>query len=268
MTTPFDPNADSRPVFVVAGRHTSLDETAHSARHVRLIYAREGVLTVCNETGRWVAPPGYAVWVLPGLAYRLVASGPVAWQSLYLDPEKMEGAVCASVLPAQACVVKVDRLVDALLEAATDPSPGSGAAHPMDDGSNEPDDAHARLMQVLLDRLSTLDIAPLGLNWPRDPRSRLIADALCGDPAQQTVLDALAASAGVAARTAARLFVRETGLTFGQWRQQWRLLIALERLGRGASVAQVAAGVGYSDVSSFIAVFREAMRETPARFFR
>ena len=75
-------------------------------------------------------------------------------------------------------------------------------------------------------------------------------------------------SAGVTARTAARLFVKETGQTFGQWRQQLRLLVALEHLGGGASVTQVALEVGYSDVSSFIAVFRDAFGDTPARYFR
>jgi AraC-like DNA-binding protein len=47
-----------------------------------------------------------------------------------------------------------------------------------------------------------------------------------------------------------------------------RLLVALEKLGAGASVTQVALEVGYNDVSSFIAVFRDALGETPARYFR
>ena len=91
---------------------------------------------------------------------------------------------------------------------------------------------------------------------------------LASDGAEPAVLDNLAASAGVTSRTAARLFVKETGQTFGQWRQQLRLLVALERLGAGASVTQVALEVGYSDVSSFIAVFRDTFGDTPARYFR
>lgn len=133
----------------------------------------------------------------------------------------------------------------------------------------KPLDAPAsRLLQVLLDRLAALPAAPLGLNWPRDPRIQRIADALSRDPALSLVLDDLAAAAGVTARTAARLFVKETGQTFGQWRQQLRLLAALEHLGAGASVTQVALEVGYNDVSSFITVFRAAFGDTPARYFR
>lgn len=47
------------------------------------------------------------------------------------------------------------------------------------------------------------------------------------------------------ARTAARLFSRDTGLTFTQWRQQLRSLKALQALSLGESVTQVALAVGY-----------------------
>jgi AraC-like DNA-binding protein len=77
-----------------------------------------------------------------------------------------------------------------------------------------------------------------------------------------------AKNAGVTLRTAARLFRRETGMSFGQWRLQLRLLTALEQLAEGDAVSNVALNVGYSDVSSFIAVFKAALGRTPAKYFR
>jgi AraC-like DNA-binding protein len=71
-----------------------------------------------------------------------------------------------------------------------------------------------------------------------------------------------------AARTAARLFVKETGLTFGEWRQQLRLLIGMQWLSQGQGVTAVALGVGYQDVSAFITAFKRAFGATPARYFR
>jgi AraC-like DNA-binding protein len=79
--------------------------------------------------------------------------------------------------------------------------------------------------------------------------------------------DRAAMVSGMIERTAARLFQKETGLSFGKWRQQLRMLKALEILGAGASVIQVALEVGYNDVSSFIAVFKKAYGETPAKYF-
>ena len=72
----------------------------------------------------------------------------------------------------------------------------------------------------------------------------------------------------VVSQWAERTIEHETGMSVAAWRQQLRLLTALMRLGAGASVTQVALEVGYSDVSSFIAVFKDALGETPARFFR
>lgn len=250
MMETFNPDGVEQPVFVTGERYETLDEPLGAYRRARLIHVSAGVLIVRTETERWVVPPGHAVWMPAGLLHRLSAASPVEFHSLHVAPD------AAPLAPHSGAVVP-DPLVAALLIAAAD--------LPHDQPLDEP---AARLVQVLLDRLPGLRTAPLGLNWPRDPRAQRIADALSANPADAAVLEDLAAAAGVTARTAARLFVKETGQTFGQWRQQLRLLVALEHLGGGASVTQVALEVGYSDVSSFIAVFRDAFGDTPARYFR
>ena len=58
------------------------------------------------------------------------------------------------------------------------------------------------------------------------------------------------------ARTLARRFQSETGLSFGAWRQQARVLEAMGRLGGGEPVTQVALDLGYESVSAFSAMFR------------
>ncbi|WP_420353967.1 helix-turn-helix domain-containing protein [Paenirhodobacter sp.] len=75
----------------------------------------------------------------------------------------------------------------------------------------------------------------------------------------------MSAEAALTERTAARLFVKETGLTFGRWRQHLKLQVALEHLSDGSSVTEAAFAVGYSDVSSFIAAFRQLFGTTPSR---
>lgn len=250
MKEAFDPDDVEPPVFVVDERYDMLDAPWCAYRRARLIHVSSGVLTVRTESGRWVIPSGHALWLTANVLHCLSAGAPVRLHALYADGD-------AAPLPAQSGALVLDPLANALLIAA--------AEIPHDKPLDEPS---ARLVQVLLDRLSGLPAAPLALNWPRDPRIQRIAEVLNANPAEQRVLDDLAAAAGVTARTAARLFARETGQTFGQWRQQLRLLVALARLGAGGSVTQVALEVGYRDVSSFIAVFRDAFGDTPARYFR
>ncbi|MCX4161359.1 MULTISPECIES: helix-turn-helix domain-containing protein [Paraburkholderia] len=248
-----DPDGTDCAAFVVAQHTETLDEPWHASRRLQLLHACDGVLTVRTENGLWVIPPQHALWIAPGLLFRLSSSRPLAWHTLYVDTDDWPSLPDA--LPGR--VVAIDRLADALLRAA--------ARFGADYAADGPD---ARLMRVLLDRLPQLAAVPLALAYPRDPRIQRIAGVLTTHPADPTVLDDHALAAGVTARTAARLFVKETGQTFGQWRQQLRLLVALERLDTGASVTEVALEVGYSDVSSFIAVFKDLLGETPARYFR
>lgn len=68
-------------------------------------------------------------------------------------------------------------------------------------------------------------------------------------------------------RSLARLMLRETGLTFGRWRQQLHLIIALRELASGVSVQNVAANLGYESVNAFIIMFKKMMGSTPAHYF-
>lgn len=245
-----NPDAAERPVFVFAAYCDAGPGQWHTHRRAQLIHASEGVLTVHTERGTWVVPPQRGVWVLSGVAHKIKASKRFLLRTLYVEPAVME-------LPKECCVVAVDRLVEELLVAASAFGPNYGLDGP-----------EARLVSVILDRLPGLQVAPLHLPQPRDPRILRMARILEAEPANESIIEELANAVGITARTAARLFVKETGLSFGQWRRQLRLLKALELLGSGMNVTRVAMEVGYQDVSSFITVFTDAFGTTPARYFK
>jgi AraC-like DNA-binding protein len=68
-------------------------------------------------------------------------------------------------------------------------------------------------------------------------------------------------------RTIHRLFVRDTGLTFGQWRRQARLLAALEMLARGERIVDIALAVGYSSPTAFSTMFHRQFGAPPTSYF-
>jgi AraC-like DNA-binding protein len=60
--------------------------------------------------------------------------------------------------------------------------------------------------------------------------------------------------------------LQETGMTFGRWRQQFHLMLALREISAGVSVQNVSAILGYESVTAFITMFKKALGQTPTRY--
>ena len=246
-----DPDALVRPVAAGSADYPAGFRIApHRHRSAQLVYASAGVMVVATADGTWVVPPERAVWVPAETEHRIRMRGAVAMRTLYIAP----GA--APWLPEACCVVAVPPLLRALILEAM----GFEAAYP--EAGPE-----ARLMAVILDRIGALDVVPLHLPAARDRRLRSVTDALATTPGDGRTLAQWAETAGASARTLARLFHRETGLTFHRWRQQARLMTALARLAAGEPVTTVALDLGYDSPSAFIAMFKKALGTTPGRYF-
>lgn len=130
-----------------------------------------------------------------------------------------------------------------------------------------PSAARLRAEAVVFDLLDPVQVIPIGVRMPSDGRARAIATALVANPADQRTLPELAAQAGASARTIARLFHRETAMTFGRWRTQVRLRAGLPLLAQGVALSGIAARVGYSTPSAFVAAFHREGGVSPRRYF-
>jgi AraC-like DNA-binding protein len=206
-------------------------------------------MKVHTRAGCWLVPPNRALWIPPRTPHRVSSRSGFWLRTLYARPGVVDW-------PGVCRVVVVDALARELLIAAS-----------AFRDSYRPGGPQARLLRVLIDRLPALSVAPLDLPMPADSRLTSLVETMTREPGDSRPLADLARAAGLTERTLARLFVRETGLTFGRWRQQLRLLTALEWLGAGHSVTRAALEVGYRDVSAFIAAFRASFGTTPARYF-
>jgi AraC-like DNA-binding protein len=230
-------------------------EVGSAAVHVhprgQLIYASSGMMRVICGRDVWVVPPSQAVWVPPNQEHEVYFPGDTALRSLFVDPSAITG------LPPQCTVLKVAPLLRELILRAV--QIGNGYA---------PDGAEWRVMQVLLDELRVAETTPLRLPMARDERVMRVIDALLKSPGDSRGLDAWGKSAGASSRTLARLFVSETGLTFGGWRRRLLLHEALDRLDRGEQVTGIAFDLGYQSLSAFIEMFRKELGVSPRRYAR
>ena len=208
-------------------------------------------MDVRTAMGAWLVPPGLAVWMPAATVHQVRAATAIRMRTLFVRAEAAPWA------PADCRVVLVPPLLRALILHAV--------SLPRDYAEDSP---AGRLMQVILDQLHDLAPTPLHLPMPQDRRLRQIAEALLADPGDSREMEHWARDAGASARTLARHFVTETGLSFGQWRQRRRLLAALERLAAGEPVTSVALDLGYDSPSAFTAMFRRQLGQPPTRYLR
>jgi AraC-like DNA-binding protein len=124
------------------------------------------------------------------------------------------------------------------------------------------------LIDVTIDQLETIQMVPLQLRNPTDPRALRIAQTLLIDPSESRPLQQLCKVAGASKRTVERLFQDDVGITFGKWRQQLRLMRAMQLLAEGENVTRSALEAGYSTPSAFISMFRKTLGTTPALYFK
>jgi AraC-like DNA-binding protein len=190
------------------------------------------------------------VWIPPGRHHRLRCGGPVAVRALYFRPEFWDGG--------QRCrVLSLDPLLRALILRAAVPS-----------RRRQTKAAGERRLAVLRDELSAAAEAPLGLRLGEDARLRRVTRPLAEEPADNRDLRSWGKVAAASERTLARLFLAETGLSFGQWRRQARLLKSLSLLAAGQPVTAVALDLGYAGPSAFIQAFRRQFGTTPGRYLK
>lgn len=223
----------------------------HSHERAQLIHATAGTMRVATDDSVWMVPPQRALWMPAGTRHGIVMLADVTMRTLYVRED------AARFMPDMCSVIPVSPLLRELIVRATE--------LPLRYDENGP---AGHLVALILAELRDQQSLPLQLPMPREPRLRAVCQALIDDPGDQRPLEDWAEVAHASPRTLARLFQNETGLTFGAWRQQARVLEAMGRLGSGEPVTQVALDLGYESVSAFSAMFRRAAGTSPSGYRR
>jgi AraC-like DNA-binding protein len=222
---------------------------AHSHAQGHLLYAAEGVMLVQAATGQWLVPPTAAVWLRPGIEHRLIIHTPVRAYGIFVNTELLTG------LPAVDCVLHVPVLLRELIIQLAQPIANRSRYRRED-----------LLAALFLEELSVQRSLPFHLPWPIDSRIQLVCDALVKDAAHDFSASDWASSLAMSTKTFHRHFQKSTGMTFGKWRQQLRLMSSITELVSGAQITQVALGSGYESHSAYTVAFKKHFGIPPSKF--
>ncbi len=218
-------------------------------RH-QLISVASGALLIFRREARWVVPSGHAAWIPAKTRCSMEPAGQARSAVLYLRPEIVRRS--PSICEVLAVPPFLRSIIDHLIQLESLP----------------PDPAGRRLAGVLADQIAMASRVDLRLPSPLHARAIRVSELLIADPSDTLSLATLARELSVSARTLARHFIADTGLTLGQWRLQFRLTHALTLVASGKAIKDVAVEVGYESPSAFVAAFKRALGTTPKRLFK
>lgn len=221
----------------------------HSHPWGEFVYSYSGMMEVSLNDAHYLAPPHYAVWLPPYIEHRGLNRHAAVHCSLYVDP-----SLCGN-LPQGTTALEVNPLLRAMLE------------HLRETGNGEHGTAeHLRFLQVVVDLIAAAPNVGTYLPWSTDPALEEVLSHLQENPADNRSLAEHAQRAGTAERTLIRRCLRDLGMPFAEWKQRLRVVKAMPMLEANRTVESISASLGYSNASSFIAMFKRMTGATPDEY--
>ncbi|WP_076408019.1 helix-turn-helix transcriptional regulator [Shewanella sp. UCD-KL12] len=249
-TSQFDAdNIDAQVVGIAAelGLH---DSGMHTHRKAQLLYSAQGCITVTTEGSQCILPPTRAMWIPAGQKHSAKMRNVVAYRSLYFDTQRLGS------LPEELKVIAVNPLFKQLIERISYWD------------WQMPAKSQTNVLALFFDELRQAPDEMLQLTIPKDPRLAVwVAQVAAGDM-QPQALNKMALAIGASEKTISRIFIKETGMAYQAWRQQWRLHRAIEYLAEGLSITQLASLLDFASDSAFISFFKQQLGETPSQFIK
>jgi AraC-like DNA-binding protein len=219
---------------------------AHAHAWPQLLYASSGVMRVETATGSWIVPPQRAVWLPPNSLHETTMLTDVHFASLYLSKTKKWSHGCE--------VVEISSLLRELIVTASQIRPGRKLSR------------RDNLITDLI--VEELQAAPRGLSpipLPANQRLLALCKNVIANPSAGILLTKLSAEVGSTSKTISRLFLRELGISFRDWRQLVQVAYAQAHLIQGVPVKVVASRLGYTPSAFSVMLKRNSRRRRMRR---
>ncbi len=245
----FSSNPQGGPIFSIKMAMGSATENPlHTHPNGQLIMTQYGPVTLQTDQGYWMVPPLCAVWVPVGIRHRARAANKSLIHFLYIQPGLDQ-------LPDHCCTLDISPMVREMIIHLSDLK-----------ADYELGSQTHRLALVLLETLNQMPTRQLHVPVPEDKVLQTLVQSMLKQPDSRPTMADWAKELAMSERTLARHMLKHTGMSFGRWRQQFMMMLALQKLGSGMSVKSTARELGYTSISAFITVFKSILGDTPSRY--
>lgn len=221
----------------------------HAHPRAQLLYATTGVMKVVVENQIWVVNPLQGLWLPSYIEHQVDFQKDVTLYSVFIDSS------LTNTLPQSSFSFDISCFLKELLFKI------------ISFGSVENfSDSQRRIMDVFLDEIKEIRPGATFLPMTNHPKLKTVVEALMNDLSSKSKIAYYADLISMSSKTLSRLFAKELGMTFSDWRTRLKLLEAIKRLGEKQSVKEIAFDLGYEDTSAFIFMFKKNLGQTPATY--
>ncbi|RKR09521.1 AraC family transcriptional regulator [Flavobacterium sp. 90] len=221
----------------------------HSHPRAQLLYATSGVMNVVVENQIWVVNPLQGLWIAGGVEHQVAFQKNVNLHSVFIDPSYTNN------LPPTSFSFDISVFLKQLMFKIIS----------FEDHENITP-TQRRIMDVFLDELALISPSSTFLPTSNHIKLKNIIDLLINDVANKETIEYFADLSYMSSRTLSRLFIKELGMSFSDWRIRLKLLEAIKRLGEKQSIKEIAFDLGYETTSAFIFMFKKNLGKTPSNY--
>jgi AraC-like DNA-binding protein len=222
---------------------------SHSHPRAQIISCNSGIMEVVTKNNIWIVNSLQSVWIASNEEHQVYFPNNVKVVTAFIDESKLK------VLPKHSFAFESSIFLNSLLEKIISFS-----------NPNVFTEQQNRIIEVFLGELSNLIPSTTFLPTSQDKRIKVVLDALMNDLSSKHTIEYYANKSCVSSRTLSRLFHRELGMSFGDWKMRLKLMESVKLLGEKRSVKEIAFELGYENVSSFVATFRKHFGKTPTKY--
>ncbi len=206
-------------------------------------------MAVESNRGRWVVPSSAAIWLRPMVEHQLIIQSQSRIYGILVNENTK------AHLPPDDGVLLVSPMLRELISQITKVTPWDAASK-----------RNALVRALFLEELYLQPHLTFYLPLPTDKKMAEICRRLVVAPADTRGVEEWAKSLSVSEKTFQRHFIKQTGMTFGQWKQRLRLLSSITLLLAGNSIINTALESGYGSHSAYSTAFKKLFGVSPSHF--
>ena len=187
----------------------------HAHSRGQIISCNSGVMEVVTNNNIWIVNSLQSVWVASNEEHQVYFPNNVKVVTAFIDKSKLKN------LPKDSFAFDNSNFLKCLLEKIISFS-----------NPNKFTQQQNRVLEVFLDEIATLKPSTTFLPTSQDKRIKIVVDDLMDDFSSRHTIDYYAHKSSVSPRTLSRLFNKELGMSYGEWKIRLKLMEAVKQLAR------------------------------------